>query len=270
MLLEFLREVAHHGAPRDLVPHRPRLEGATSGPQGAPVERPEGRFGSRDPPAVPGRCLVERPPVLCVSVIDRLAALHLRDALPRRGDRRHRAVVDGAHVFPDQRGEDGPRQCAALEALRVRLAQNVLQEGLHPLPELRAELAGVHLLEFAQLALVRVGSHQRHAVPVGEERLDGPPDGVLGLHRGACPGHQAQRRLEVVPRRARAPEVLLEVQVEVPQEPEEGGRVRGDVLGALALRADADVLRHLGDQRQAVQRGLVDPAHLVVHEDGRE
>ena len=86
---------------------------------------------------------------------------------------------------------------------------------------------------------------------------------VLGLHRAPGARHRLQRGLEVVAGRDAPPPLLLQAQVEVAQQPEEGGRERGEigVVGAAAAvggsttaarGTHADVAGHLCDQRQPV------------------
>ena len=120
------------------------------------------------------------------------------------------------------------------------------------------------------------GRTRGKALALGEEAADGVADGVLRLDRGSAAWDVAEGALEVL-RGGDGGGVVLEVEVKVAKEPDEGWGKTSE-LGGISRRAapslapglDADVLGHLCHQGEAIERRLVDAAHLVVHEERRE
>mmetsp|Transcript_11658 Transcript_11658/g.36990 ORF Transcript_11658/g.36990 Transcript_11658/m.36990 type:complete len:260 (+) Transcript_11658:768-1547(+) len=201
------------------------------------------------------------------------AALPFHDTLPGGGDGRDGPLVDGVHERPREGAEHGPAEHGIPHHLGTGAVEDPLGEPLQAGHELGPHLAGGDLLEPLQLLLVVDGAHQGEAVTVRKERADRVADLVLIGHRSPRPRHWLQGGLQIVAG-GDGTAFVLQVEVEVPEEPEEAGREAAEFgVGGLPTGAGTDVLCHLCHEREAVQGGLVDTTHLVVHEpakgDGR-
>mmetsp|Transcript_6306 Transcript_6306/g.18738 ORF Transcript_6306/g.18738 Transcript_6306/m.18738 type:complete len:610 (+) Transcript_6306:2321-4150(+) len=209
-------------------------------------------------------------PVHLDRATDRFLALHFGDALPRRGDGRHRTVVDGLDVELDQAGEHGPVEAPVPEPLRPDLVEYLLVKALDPVPELLPQLGRLEGVQLSKALLAGVGPHHGEAVPLREQAFDGLPDAVPLLlldgvrARGRVQGRGAQGFLQVLLRGA-----VLEVQEKVSKQPDQRRHLVARVPLLCHVPAGApDEPGELADQRKLVDGALVDRSHAVVHEDG--
>ena len=215
-----------------------------------------------------------------LALLDGFAALALRHALPRGGDRGNRPGVDRGDVLRRHGGERGAVEDVGTHPLGAAPIEEQLDERVEPRDELRSKLRPGHGVQVPELFLVVHRADEREALALGEEPADGLADGVLRDGAGRSPvdcRDVSQRRLEVVRGGdATAAVRVVQVEVKVPEEPHERRREGAELADAAAARGggaslgpDADVLGHLGDEGEAIERGFVDAAHLVVAEQGR-
>ena len=170
-------------------------------------------------------------------------------------------------------GEGGAVEDVRAHGFGTAPAEEHADEVVESLAEFWAEFGRGHRVERAERLLVVDGADEGKALALGEEAADGVADGVLRLDRGSAAWDVAEGALEVL-RGGDGGGVVLEVKVKVAKEPDEGGGKTSE-LGGISRRAapslapglDADVLGHLCHQGEAIERRLVDAAHLVVHEE---
>mmetsp|Transcript_5754 Transcript_5754/g.20299 ORF Transcript_5754/g.20299 Transcript_5754/m.20299 type:complete len:306 (-) Transcript_5754:348-1265(-) len=214
--------------------------------------------------------------VQLAGVINGLDVLRLANLRPRVSDVQRSASVDGSRVRLGQVAQHEAVKHLAVEGLGRSRRINLPSEKLDLLDKLRTEVRPLGLVELLQLALVLDGSLQRHAVSVREEGKQHTTNAVLHFDPLRESLHRSQGAFKVLLRGEGVAVLVHQQEREVTYHPqevrEEVGKLRAGLrlTAGFSVRLGSDVLRQLDNEREVVERRLVDGSDGVVDEVGRQ
>ena len=168
------------------------------------------------------------------------------------------SFVDGGHGRQSELGQGRAVEGDASQLLRShRRGLDELPEALELSLELRSKNSRGQVVEFLQLRLLRARPDHGEERPLPKEVLQS------GSHAALPVDFFRESSLQILPGGDLLSRVALELQGEVPQDPDQ-------LRGLPHVGAVGDALRHRRQRREVAQGRLVQRARGVEDEDGRE
>lgn len=111
-----------------------------------------------------------------------------------------------------------------------------------------------------------MGPNHGYTIPILEEPLKQPPNLILILNTIGVALLQLECRLQILLSREIMPQLIDQLEGEIPDDPQKGRKVRG--ILARASRLTLDILRQVDYQVERVYGVFVDAAGRIVDEGG--